>query len=217
MKTEPTGENEGREERVCSTCSAVESNVIPKLVHTLTSGSFSASLGGTGYFPHYSNFYGACVTDSLSAEERVALTIPGGYEILDVFDLAVSTSKGDDFIPSNGITFTFEYTLPRGEYASFAVYGEDSGELLYFTEGDSLSILCEGNGRYVLVGEVILEDTSNETTSEHTNSSDTENIPVSGTDVTPKNHVLTVLIIVAIILIVIIAAFVYAYVFKQYY
>ena len=116
------------------------------------------------------------------------------------------------------ISFTFEYTLPHGEYTAFAVYGEDNGELLYFTGGDSLSILAEANGRFVLAGEISREDTSIGTTSENTGPSDTEDIPVSGTnDVTPKNHVLTVLIIVAIILIVIIAAFVYAYVFKQYY
>ena len=203
----------------------VESNIIPKLVHTLTSGDFSATLGGESYyFPHYSNFYGDRVTDSLSAEERAALKLYGEngklYEIIEVFDFAVVNSKGDAFVPSDGIIFTLNYTLPRGEYASFIVYGGDLSEISYFAEDDTLSFISSGNGRFVLAGEVIPEasETEGETVGEITDPGvDTEDIPVSGTEIRRDNHMLSVLIIIAIILIVIIAACIYAYIFKQYY
>lgn len=221
MKAEPTGESEGVEERVCATCSLVENNVIPRLVRTLKSGIFSAALGTAGYFPLYSNFYGERITDSLSLDDRLALTPDGTngkvYEIVEVFDFAVVTSKGEGFIPSEVITFTVDYTLPYGEYSDFAVFDEDKGQILYFVAGEQLSIICNGNGRFVLVGEVIPAETASDSTTDATQSPDTEYLPVSGQDSAPKNHVLWVLIIIAIILVVIIAACIYAYVFKQYY
>ncbi len=218
MKTEPTGESEGAQERICAVCQFVDSNVIPKLVHTLVSGSFGATLGGA-YFPSYSNFYGERVTESLSIEQRLALTISGEdgkvYEIIDVFDLAVVTAKGEDFVPDGGITFTVAYALPRGEYASFIVYDENFAEVTYFAEGDVIGFVSEGNGRFVLAGELIPQASENPGDTEAP--SDTEGLPVSGTDSTSRNYISTVLIIAAIILAVIIVACVYAYVFKKYY
>ena len=221
MKTEPTGEHEGIEERICSVCQFAESNVIPKLVHNLVSGSFGAALGGGAYFPYYSNFYGERVTESLSTEQRLALTLSGEngkiYELIDVFDLAVVTVKGEDLVPADGITFTIAYELPRGEYESFIIYDENFAEVTYFAEGDSISIVSEGNGRFILAGEVIPEKTTGDATSEVTGPSDTENLPVSGTATESGNRAMTVLIVIAIILIVLIAVIVYVYVFKQYY
>lgn len=220
MKVEATGENEGREERVCATCQLIESNIIPKLVHTLTSGEFNVTLGGTTYFPSYSNFYAICITEYLSVAEKIALTLIDStgkeYVIIDVFDFAVTTSKGDDFVSSTGVIFSTDYSLPEGQYASFVVYDQEFNTISYFTEGGKLSFACKGNGRYVLAGEVIPEKTEEPAASESTAPEDTESIPVSGTDPEPRNYVLIVLLIIALILLIIIVSCVYAYTSKRY-
>ncbi len=219
LKAEATGESEGREERICDTCHLVESNIIPKLVHTLTSGVFNATLGGTAYFPSYSNFYGACVTDSLSVAEKIALTLTNAsgkaYEVIEVFDFAVITSKGEDFVPAEGMIFSADYSIPRGEYASFIVYDEEFNEISYFAEDGKLSLVCESNGRYVLAGEIIPEKTAEETEAIDTDPADTDTVPVSGNETAPRNYVFMSLLIVAIILIIIIVSCVYSYVFKR--
>ena len=220
LKVEATGENDGREERVCAVCQLVESNIIPKLVHTLSSGSFNVTLGGTEYFPSYSNFYGTCVTDSLGVAEIIALTLTDAsgkaYDVIDVFDFAVVTAKGEDFVPVAGMIFSAEYSLPRSEYASFIVYDEEFNEISYFVEDGKLSLVCEGNGRYVLAGEIIPEKTEEPTADVDTAPSDTEDIPVSGNEPASRNYVLIILIIIAIILLIIIVTCVYYRVSKRY-
>ena len=219
MKNEPTGETDGKEERVCSVCSVIESNVIPKLVHTISSGEFRATLAENEYFPYYSNFYGSKATESLSLSERLALTLSSSdkiYDIVEVFDLAVVTAKGDDFVPSKGIIFSVNYVLPHGEYSSFIVYDGNFNEVAYFAEDGVLSLVCEGNGRYVLAGEVIPEKTEEPAATDSTAPEDTESIPVSGADPEPRNYVLIVLIIIALILMIIIVSCVYAYTSKRY-
>ena len=206
LLTEATGENDGMEERVCATCQLVENNIIPKLVRTLTSAEFNVTLGGNAYFPSYSNFYGSCITESLSVAEKIALTLTDAsgkeYEILEVFDFAVTTSKGEDFIPSSELIFSAAAALPYEEYSSFIVYDEEFNEIAYFDEGGKLSIVCDGNGRFVLAGEVLPEETEVQTDAVDTEPEQTDSIPVSGIVITPNNYVQIALLIVAFILLI---------------
>ena len=159
-------------------------------------------------------------TDSLSVAEKIALTLTDAsgkeYVIIDVFDFAVTTSKGDDFVSATGVIFSTDYSLPEGEYASFVVYDQEFNAISYFTEGGKLSFACNGNGRYVLAGEVIPEKTEEPAATDSTAPEDTESIPVSGADPEPRNYVLIVLIIIALILMIIIVSCVYAYTSKRY-
>ena len=65
-----------------------------------------------------------------------------------------------------------------------------------------MSIVCKGNGRFVLAGEVIPEETEVQTDAVDTEPEQTDSIPVSGIVITPNNYVQIALLIVAFILLI---------------
>ncbi|MBO5702127.1 MAG: bacterial Ig-like domain-containing protein [Clostridia bacterium] len=227
MTLEPTGEQEGKEERACTVCSFVETRTVPKLEKILSVGDFSAQLNSSAsYFPYSSQFGAEKVTDKLTAEE-IALLIPESerekYRILDVFDFGFTNVLGERFLPKGDITYTVNYELPYGEYQSFMIFDTDYGIYTPATSSEAFSFTVERIGRFILVGELLPDQTDPETqdptdTSDELSSQEgTSGINVSVPPVKGTSAVIMALIIIAVILLVIIAALVYTYAFKQDY
>jgi hypothetical protein len=235
LKTEPTGETEGAKERVCVVCSAVESEAIEKLASNIADGNYSASLNTSGaYFPYLSSFKGELITEKLTADEIAAL-IPVSsygkdYTILDVWSFTFLLSSGEAFTPTAEITYSFTYSLPQTEYASFLIYDSQQGMYTPVAEGETITFTCMTSGRFVLVGEAIPEETTSEETTadtipeettviQDTSAEDTTNTPASS--VLPSGSgtkaIIVALLIVAVILLIIMGIVIYYYVSMQYY
>lgn len=227
MTLEPTGEQDGKEERFCTVCNFGETRAVPKLEKILSNGDFSAQLNASAsYFPYSSQFSAEKTTGKLTAEELLLL-IPESerekYQILDVFDFGFINVLGERFLPQGDITYTVTYTLPYGEYQSFLIFDTDYGIYTPSTSAEGFSFTVERIGRFILVGELLPEQTDPETgdpsdtSDELSSQAGTSDINVSVPPVKGTSAVIMALIIIAVILLVIIAALVYTYAFKQEY
>ncbi len=210
---EPTNESEGSEERTCAVCAYKESNVIAKLVKSMTDGGVTATLNSSAsFYPYNSSFKASKITDRIDAD--VTALIPDGYVVIDVFEFIFTDKNGAEFCPSSDITYSVEYDLDTEKYSSFLICDTEMGRYTPFSEASRFSFTLQKSGRFILVGVELIETQPPE--SSDTEGETSSDIPAS-TNPTERSPIIYVLIIISVILILIIAGLVYTYVFKQYY
>lgn len=234
LKLEPTGEAEGSKERICVVCSFAESEAIEKLQPSLSSGNYTAEIKTSGvYFPYLSTFTGELITEKLTADELAALLPETGngksYSVLDVWDFLFVGNDGSAINVEADILYSFVYSLPSSEYASFLIFDAELGMYTPVAEGDKISFTSAKSGRFVLVGEQIPEQTtSEETTSESTppettmTQESTEESTSSDTVATKPDGkgnkaIIFALVIASMILLLIMGMVIYYYVSNRYY